>query len=143
MMSTDLQPTTTLSFRATGSKPLLVHLFVKGGGPPNSWTLSSRLVNGNGHGVTSGQVTAFLHQHCPHFNPVPPSPPPGGGIAKVVGPDAGRACLAQVAKAFNVLVTYQPGSRYWAFQWIESGIFVALAIAAAAACYFWVTRRKV
>jgi hypothetical protein len=40
-------------------------------------------------------------------------------------------------------VTYQPASRYWAFQWLETGIFVALALLAAAGCYWVVTRRAV
>jgi hypothetical protein len=117
-----------------------IQLFAKGGGPPNSWTLSSHLVTKSGQSVNGTQISAFLHTHCPHFG-LPPSPPPGGGIAKVIGPSAGRACLGHVAKTFDMLVTYQPASRYWTFQWLEAGIFLALAAAAAIACYFWVTRR--
>ena len=33
-------------------------------------------------------------------------------------------------------ITYQPASRYWPFQWIETGIFLALALALAGFC-FW------
>jgi hypothetical protein len=39
------------------------------------------------------------------------------------------------------MVTYQPANRYWAFQWAETGLFVALAILAAVGCYWWVARR--
>jgi hypothetical protein len=39
------------------------------------------------------------------------------------------------------ILTYQPDSRYWAFQWIETGIFLALAAALAAACFWWIRRR--
>jgi hypothetical protein len=42
---------------------------------------------------------------------------------------------------FHVALTYQPASRYWTFQWLETGIFFALALTAAIACYYWVTRR--
>jgi hypothetical protein len=41
---------------------------------------------------------------------------------------------------FRLLVTYQPANRYWTFQWLESGIFLAAAIVAAIGCYWWVTR---
>jgi hypothetical protein len=39
------------------------------------------------------------------------------------------------------LVTYQPASRYWTFQWTETAIFLALAVALAGLCY-WRTRRR-
>ena len=35
------------------------------------------------------------------------------------------ACLG--AHGYRASVTYQPASRFWAFQSIETGIFVALA----------------
>jgi hypothetical protein len=38
-------------------------------------------------------------------------------------------------------VTYQPASRFWAFQGIETGIFVVLA-AVLLAVTFWVLRRR-
>jgi hypothetical protein len=40
------------------------------------------------------------------------------------------------------MVTYQPASRYWVFQWYETAIFVALALALAAFCFWWVRRRR-
>jgi hypothetical protein len=118
----------------------VVHLFVQADGPPRSWTLSNHLVDGSGHRVGSGQLAAFLREHCPDVH-LPPPPGPGDGVARVVGRDTGRECLSRVASSFHALVTYQPADRYWAFQWLEAGIFVALALAAAAGCYWWVTRR--
>jgi hypothetical protein len=38
-------------------------------------------------------------------------------------------------------ITYQPASRYWAFQWYETAIFVALALALAWCCVWWVRHR--
>jgi hypothetical protein len=38
-------------------------------------------------------------------------------------------------------LTYQPASRYWAFQGIETGIYVVLA-AVLLAVTFWVLRRR-
>lgn len=103
-------------------------------GPPDSWTLSSQLVTTSGHVPSSAEVSAFLQQHCPHVGQ-------GIGPTRAPDPEAFQACREQVAHAFHTLVTYQPAGRYWAFQWMETGIFVALAILAAAGCYWWVARR--
>ncbi len=48
-------------------------------------------------------------------------------------------CLAN--HGVRVAVTYQPASRYWAFQWAETAIYVALALALAGYC-FWRIRRR-
>jgi hypothetical protein len=42
---------------------------------------------------------------------------------------------------FRQFVTYQPASRYWAFQGIETGIFVVLAAALIAVTFYVVSRR--
>ncbi|MFI6963267.1 ABC transporter permease [Streptomyces sp. NPDC050255] len=42
---------------------------------------------------------------------------------------------------FHVAVEYQPGDRYWTFQWIETGIFVALAGILAGFSAWWLRRR--
>ena len=48
-------------------------------------------------------------------------------------------CL--MAHGYRGYVTYQPASRFWAFQGIEAGIFVVLA-AALLAVTFWVLKRR-
>lgn len=116
-------------------------LFADGEGPHNSWTLSSQLLNSSGHQPSSAQITSFLHQYCPNVGLPPQGTRPGQGVARVVGPDVGRACLDQAAKAFHLLVSYQPADRYWTMQWLETGIFTALALLSTAGCYWWVTRR--
>jgi hypothetical protein len=118
-----------------------IRLFAQGQGPPRSWTLSSRLVISTGHHVSSAEASAFLHQHCPDLLP-PPGPGVGNGLPQPGGEaaDAARACLNQVAQTYHLVVTYQPANRYWTFQWLESGIFVALGLAALIGCYRWVTR---
>lgn len=102
---------------------------VRAAGPKGSWVLGSDLVNQAGHAVSTSQAAAFVHGHCP------------GIQAGLPSPTAMDACRQSVARAFHFVVTYQPASNYWTFQWLESGIFLALSLAAAAACYVWVTRR--
>jgi hypothetical protein len=48
-------------------------------------------------------------------------------------------CLA--SHGIRIAVTYQPASRYWAFQWTETAIYVAAALALAGYC-FWRIRRR-
>ncbi len=48
-------------------------------------------------------------------------------------------CLA--AHGYHAFINYQPASRYWAFQGIETGIFVFLAAALIAVTAIAVTRR--
>lgn len=38
-------------------------------------------------------------------------------------------------------LTYQPGNRFWTFQWIESGIYFAFSVLALGAA-FWLVRRR-
>jgi hypothetical protein len=52
---------------------------------------------------------------------------------------ASDACLAQ--HGFASAVKFQPASRYWTFQWIESGIFIALAAILVAVAVIVVRRR--
>jgi hypothetical protein len=40
-------------------------------------------------------------------------------------------------------VTYQPASRYWTFQWYETGICTVLASLLAGFCCWWVRRGSV
>ncbi|HST84233.1 MAG TPA: hypothetical protein VLL08_21030 [Kineosporiaceae bacterium] len=47
-------------------------------------------------------------------------------------------CLASKNVHFNI--TYHPASRYWTFQWIETAIFLALALALAAVCFWRIPR---
>jgi hypothetical protein len=54
-------------------------------------------------------------------------------------PQAPVPCLA--AHGYHGYLTYQPASRFWAFQGIETGIFVVLA-AALLAVAFWVLQRR-
>jgi hypothetical protein len=39
------------------------------------------------------------------------------------------------------LVSYEPATRFWALQWVETGIFLALALALAGCCLCWLIRR--
>ena len=42
---------------------------------------------------------------------------------------------------YRSFTTYQPGYRFWTFQFIETGIFVTLAAALIAGAFFLLRRR--
>jgi hypothetical protein len=134
-------PSAPVQFGIASVNGSAVHLVAQGSGPANSWTLSSQVVTNSGHTASAARLAAFVHQSCPNVGLAPAGPPPGPGITPGGNPAADQACLNQAAKTFRLLVTYQPANRYWTFQWLETGIFIALALAAAIGCYWWVARR--
>ncbi|WAX57887.1 ABC transporter permease subunit [Jatrophihabitans cynanchi] len=56
---------------------------------------------------------------------------PPTGCARSGTRETMNECLN--ASGFRFRVTYQPGGRFWSFQWIEFGIFAALAVLLVAA----------
>jgi hypothetical protein len=74
----------------------------------------------------------------------------GAGVCHVKVPAAGlrtgnisHAVQHACVDSFHLrqVTTYQPASRYWTFQWMELGVFMALALLLAAASTWWVRRR--
>ena len=110
---------------------------------PNAWVTSIGIVNGKGDGLTG----SVLAGNCPDIG--------RGGGGGVVNPFANGSshvpasqgvagtmhdCVARIAATYHEVVTYQPASRYWPLQWAELGVFLAAAVALAAACA-WRVRR--
>jgi hypothetical protein len=93
---------------------------------PGAWVRSSHTVNASGHAIDT----------------IPPSPslsPSSGPCAPQQGLSA---CLAEVTRlGYRQQVTYQPSSRFWPFQWYESGIYTAVTLGLAGFC-FWRIRRR-
>jgi hypothetical protein len=50
--------------------------------------------------------------------------------------------LAEVTRlGYRQQVTYQPSSRFWPFQWYETGIYTAVTLGLAGFCFWWIRRR--
>jgi hypothetical protein len=87
-------------------------------GDSGAWLLSSRTVDGSGRAVD--------------FIDVPESSGPCNGRSP--GSTPGE-CMAEMTRlGYRLQVTYQPASRFWPFQWIETGIYAALALGLAGFC---------
>ncbi|MFI2648980.1 MULTISPECIES: ABC transporter permease subunit [Micromonospora] len=84
---------------------------VKGLSIPNAWvTGTSKLLTASGQPVDARTIDTCLTK---------PPQSAGGGAGDTAG------CLGDLN--LHVKVDYQPNSRYWSFQWIESAVYLALA----------------
>ena len=91
-------------------------------GQPGAWILSSGAIN------AAGQPVSTIPAPCL-------SPTAGKGAPS----DAG-ACMA--SRGIRETITYQPASRYWPLQWIETGLYLTLALALAGICFWRTSRRR-
>jgi hypothetical protein len=86
---------------------------------PGAWVLSNQTINTAGH-VFTGPAPKVCQSPTASF----------------------QACQASLGRLhLRQVVTYQPASRFWAFQWYETAIFLALALALAGFCFWWIRRR--
>jgi ABC-2 family transporter protein len=71
----------------------------------------------------SGTIAGLIQQHCPSASP-----------SETLG-----QCLAR--HGYTQWTSYQPVTRFWAFQWIEGGWLLALSVLLIAATV-WLVRRR-
>jgi ABC-2 family transporter protein len=103
---------------------------------PNAWIYSTHIVDKAGHVLTP----QMLATACPNIGAV--GPPAGGGPAPVPqNVQAGlQSCVGKLSSTYHLVVTYQPPSHYWTFQWYVLGTFLAAA-AILVGVSFWAVRR--
>ncbi len=88
---------------------------------PGAWILSSGAVDAAGHPVST--IPAACRE----------------GAAD--GSEDFPACMAD--QGIRVAASYQPTSRYWPIQVIETGLYLGLALALAGFCFWRLGRRRV
>jgi hypothetical protein len=85
--------------------------------PAGGWVLADETID------PAGNVVSPLPQFVQDCMPTPgerngPPPEPGGM----------HSCLAELGeRGYHQRITYQPGYRFWALQWIELAFFLALS----------------
>lgn len=98
--------------------------------PQGAWILSTTPLEDS-----SGRVVSVAsHPDC--FPDFPPTP---SDFSKI-GPGQMIDCLARYD--LHQSTTYQPASRYWPLQWLETGIYLVLAGALSGFCFWWIRRRR-
>jgi hypothetical protein len=108
---------------------------------PNAWVYSTKIVDGSGHALTSSTVTSS----CPDMMRLAEGGAPAAVSHPIPAPtaiqNAFQDCVTKIGATYHGVITYQPASRYWLFQSLETGIFVAAALGLAAICFYWIRRR--
>lgn len=117
---------------------------------PDSWVISDRTINAAGHVIGSnggiGPNGGILFR-----------PAPGGltlegggfcpGLQTPTGSNRGVSGFSEAFQHCNdklgirEVLIYQPGSRYWALQGLETAVCLGLALALAGFCFWWIRRR--
>jgi hypothetical protein len=107
-------------------------LLVKNGSPPSSaWIISQQWYGKNGQPVPGTTLAQALQQGAPQLA--------GGGKGGI--PESPFVNQWLVQHGFTLWTTYQPGSRFWPFQWIEGGWLLGLSALLIAAA-IWLVRRR-
>jgi hypothetical protein len=90
-----------------------------------AWDISNRTIDAKGNPVSTLQAWVL---GC-----VP------GDVPR--GPRSDPQCFTRLEQlGYRQQVTYQPASRFWTLQAIETAIFLALAAALTGFCFWWVRR---
>jgi hypothetical protein len=109
----------------------------------SSWQLGSATLNAAGQNVSSGGSASTMVDGPVAFSTsVPAACQKVVNAPSVGGPPNADPLLSCLNKlGFRQLTTYQPASRYWDFQGIETGIYVAVAVVLLAVTFYVVRHR--
>ncbi|MEU8869746.1 translation initiation factor IF-2 [Streptomyces javensis] len=67
---------------------------------------------------------------------------PSDRCSSAIGQDGWDRCLARFGATDRQYEELHPASHYWPMQWIQAGICLAVAVALAAFCVWWIGRRR-
>jgi hypothetical protein len=96
-------------------------------GHPGAWILSSQALS------SAGQPVVAIPAACAS----PPAAPGAKGGTSALTP---AQCMQ--SRGYREAIAYLPTSRFWPLQWIETGIFLALALALSWFCFWRLNRRR-
>jgi hypothetical protein len=112
-----------------GNAPVTINLQPPEVNLPNAWVYSAHLADNAGH-PPSQQV---IEQTCPALLRVADT----GHLTKADF----QGCIDKLSATYHTVVNYQPATRFWPFQWAETGLFLAASLALCGLTY-WLVRRQ-
>jgi hypothetical protein len=98
--------------------------------PGSAWIFSQRWTKGGKFAFAGFPPNSLLNHFCSSL----PSGPLGKASQQTV-----LQCLSQ--HGYTQWTSYQPASRFWPFQWIESGWLLVLSVLLIGATV-WLVRRR-
>jgi hypothetical protein len=101
---------------------------------PGAWVLSDTVITPSGAPASN----VIMTPSGPEFTVLPSACTPTAGYG--FNPVACRKALT--AMHLRQSVSYQPASRFWPLQWIETGIYLVLAAGLGCVCAWQVRRRR-
>lgn len=102
---------------------------------PGAWVYSTQIVNDKTGSLLTSRV---VKADCPRLvNTAGSHTGSGPGALQ----QALHACVTNVATTYHEVTTYQPSSRFWAFQSYELAIFAGLTLALIGLGTWWVRHR--
>jgi hypothetical protein len=134
-MVTTLKHAQNVGFERT---PTGMSFVVGDGSQPNSLLVSNAIVGNHGGGSVTSQ---WLRTNCRALLNFNPAPGKGGPVSTGPRPSEFTNCSNKIAATFHQVLTYQPASRFWTFQWIEMSFYIVLALLLGTFSYWWVRRR--
>jgi ABC-type transport system involved in multi-copper enzyme maturation permease subunit len=98
--------------------------------PGSAWIISHWYTGRNGKPLSQAAISQILQADHP--------------AGHKIGPNTGQTFVNAVGyltqHGYTFWISYQPGSRFWPFQWIEGGWLLALSVLLIAATV-WLVRR--
>jgi ABC-2 family transporter protein len=114
-------------------KHYLAPLFTTNSGrwvsPGSAWIISQQWVAEGGRPVSQSALGLLLQRAAPELAGK-------GGVPKALG-----SVRYLMQHGYTLWTTYQPGSRFWPFQWIETGWLAGLSLLLLSAT-IWLVRRR-
>jgi hypothetical protein len=98
------------------------------------WMIASGVLGPNGQPIAQPD-------NVPEFNGIPQTVLPASCASAANGTGNPTPACVQALSHYRAFITYQPASRFWAFQGIEAGLFLALAAALIAVTAFVLLHR--
>jgi hypothetical protein len=109
----------------------MTQLLIRNVNPPGSAWILGQWWTKDGKPVSQSLLSQVLQQDAPQLA--------GGGKGGIPQSPTVNQYLTQ--HGYSLWTSYQPGSRFWPFQWIEGGWLLALSVLLIAATV-WLVRRR-
>ena len=98
---------------------------------PNALVISTKFIERNGKSTSTLRFDANTPGACAGLFPQSRKMMINGDPALLdeAFASAQSRCFAAVDADYDIRTIYQPASRYWTLQWIESGLYIVIALA--------------